>query len=78
MYQIDGKEVDTLLQFHGRTVGHEDQRMLEQARTIGHQRDIPKWRVVLIVAGAIVAAVSLFVVLRSEKRKVAASKGRDE
>ncbi len=78
VYQIDGKEVDTLLQFHGRTDGHENQRMLEQARTIGHQRDIPKWRVALIVAGAIVAAVSLFVVLRSGKRKVAAPKGRDE
>lgn len=68
--QGDGKEVETLLDFHGKTGESEDQKMLAQAQSIGGQRDVGLWRIGLIVAGVIVSVIALIVALRPGRRRV--------
>lgn len=65
-----GKDVQNLLQFHGKTPQRVTQSMLDQAMEVSGQRHTDKWGVALIVAGVIVAAASVVLVLwRRAKRR---------
>lgn len=68
-YRVDGREVQTLLEFHGRTSENNNRKMLQQAMEIGNERELKTWRVALAVIGVIVAAVSLVVVVRPSRAK---------
>ena len=65
-----GKDVQNLLQFRGKTPQRVTQSMLDQAMEVSGQRHTDKWGVALIVAGVIVAAASVVLVLwRRAKRR---------
>lgn len=65
----DGKELQPLLRFHGKTRQGIQEAMLTQAMDTSGQRDTTKVSVVLMVAGVIIAAISLFVVLWPRKKR---------
>ena len=58
-----GEEIGELLRFHGKTNQPVEQAMLAQALVTSGKRDTQTWGVVLMVAGAIVAAASVVIVL---------------
>ncbi|WP_426718076.1 DUF3068 domain-containing protein [Corynebacterium auriscanis] len=64
-----GEEVGELLRFHGKTNEPVEQAMLAQALLNSGKRETQKWGVALMVAGAIVSAASLVVVLWPGRRK---------
>ncbi|MGJ4115981.1 DUF3068 domain-containing protein [Corynebacterium macclintockiae] len=65
-----GKDVENLLKFHGKTPQSVTQSMLNQAMEVSGQRHTDKWGVALIVAGVIVAAASVvLVVWKTAKRR---------
>jgi len=65
-----GKEVQNLLKFHGKTPQRVTSSMLDQAMEVSGQRHTDKWGLALIVAGVIVAAASVVLVLwiRAKRR----------
>ncbi|AEI10257.1 hypothetical protein CRES_1904 [Corynebacterium resistens DSM 45100] len=71
-----GEEVGELLRFHGKTNQPVEQAMLAQALVTSGKRDTQTWGVVLMVAGAIVAAASVVIVLWPGRRRK--SRVRDE
>ncbi len=63
-YQLDGKEIQTLLAFHGRTYAEDELQMLQQAQSVGTDKNISTWRTILLAAGALVIVISLVLVFR--------------
>ncbi|WP_296212618.1 DUF3068 domain-containing protein [uncultured Corynebacterium sp.] len=73
-----GKDVQNLLKFHGKTPQSVTQSMLDQAMEVSGQRNTDKWGVALIVAGVIVAAASVVLVLWLRVKRRAGLKAERE
>lgn len=64
-----GKQIQDLLKFHGKTNQGTQEAMLEQALSTSGHRNTFTWGLALVVAGVIVAAASLVVVLWGARRR---------
>lgn len=65
----EGEDVQLLLEFNGHTDEEQQKALLAQAQNLAEERNTDVWGLALIVVGAIVAAVSIVVLLLTRLRR---------
>lgn len=68
-HTADGRPVEDLLIFHGKTSEEAGQAMLQQAEKLGGDRNIKMWGIALLSVGVIMAAVSLVLAIAYRPRR---------